>query len=100
MRFFIVLYFAIHSVWAGHYGTGYSSSGHYSQSSYSSNNYSNNNSTTGMSLNLPRIDIRIEKFISTPREMERRQKENGPADEIEIRYFARSPIFLTPQWWK
>ena len=89
MRFFIVFYLAIHSVWAGHYGTGYSSSGHYSQSSYSSNNYSNNNSTTGMSLNLPRIDIRIEKFISTPREMERREKENGTEDEIEIDWYKR-----------
>jgi hypothetical protein len=89
MRFFIVFYLAIHNVWASHYGTGYSSSGHYSQSSYSSNNYANNNSSTGMSLNLPRIDIRIEKFISTPREMERREKENGTEEEIEIEWYKR-----------
>ena len=42
-----------------------------------------------MSLNLPRIDIRIEKFISTPREMERREKENGTEEEIEIDWYKR-----------
>ncbi len=82
MRFLIIFYLTIQSGWASYYGSSYSSGG-YSQN----NNYSSNISSAGMALNLPRIDIRIGNFISTPKEMERKEKENGVENQIPLDWY-------------
>lgn len=73
MRFFIIFYLAIQGCWASYY-----SSNNYSQSSSSS---------TGMTLNLPRIDVRMANFISTPKEMERKERENGIEHSIPLDWY-------------
>lgn len=69
MRFFIIFYLAIQCGWASY--------------------YSSNNTSGGMSLNLPRIDIRIERFVSTQKEMERKERGNGTEGEIAIDWYKR-----------
>ncbi len=69
MRFFIIFYLAIQCGWAGY--------------------YSSNNTSGGMSLNIQRIDVRIEKFISTLKEMKRKEQENGTESQIEEDWYKR-----------
>jgi hypothetical protein len=78
MRFFIIFYLAIQSGWSSYYGSGHPSSASYSQ---------NNSSSIGMALNLPRIDIRIANFISTAKEMERKERENGVESQIPLDWY-------------
>lgn len=73
MQFFIIFCLTIQSCWASYY-----SSSSYSQSSTPS---------TGMTLNLPKIDVRIANFISTPKEMERRERENGVENPIPLDWY-------------
>lgn len=73
MQLFIIFCLAIQSCWASYYG-----SSSYSQSGTSS---------TGMALNLPRIDIRMANFISTAKEMERKERESGVESHIPLEWY-------------
>ncbi len=69
MRFFIVFYLAIQCGWASY--------------------YSSSNTSGGMSLNIQRIDVRIEKFISTLKEMKRKEQESGTESQIDEDWYKR-----------